>query len=65
MKSQDVWNMSVFEHFFKGLSLYLEARIWIRIRINENQNPDPRQGDKSNPDPHLSDVDPQHCSGHD
>jgi hypothetical protein len=28
-----LWNMSLFEHFFKGLSLYLEARIWIRIRI--------------------------------
>ncbi len=23
----------LFKHFFKGLSLYLEARIWIRIRI--------------------------------
>jgi hypothetical protein len=22
-----------YEHFFKGLSLYLQARIWIRIRI--------------------------------
>jgi hypothetical protein len=26
--------MSLFEHFLKGLSLYLEARIRIRIRIN-------------------------------
>jgi hypothetical protein len=26
--------MNVFWHFFKGLSIYLEARIWIRIRIN-------------------------------
>ncbi len=25
--------MSLFEHFFKGLSLYLEARISNRIRI--------------------------------
>jgi hypothetical protein len=25
MKSQNVWNMSLFEHFFKGLRLYLEA----------------------------------------
>jgi hypothetical protein len=33
MTSQNVWNMSLYEHFFKGLSLYLEARIWIRIRI--------------------------------
>jgi hypothetical protein len=33
MISQNVWNKSLFEHFFKGVSLYLEARIWIRIRI--------------------------------
>jgi hypothetical protein len=33
MTSQNVWNMSLFGHFFKGLSLYLAARIWIRIRI--------------------------------
>jgi hypothetical protein len=26
-------NISLIEHFFNGLSLYLEARIWIRIRI--------------------------------
>ncbi len=26
--------MSLFEHFFKGLSLYLDARIWIRIWIS-------------------------------
>ncbi len=25
--------MNLFEHFFKGLSVYLEARIWVRIRI--------------------------------
>jgi hypothetical protein len=23
----------VYEHFFKGLSLYLEVRIWIHIRV--------------------------------
>jgi hypothetical protein len=34
MTSQNEWNMSQFEHFFNGLCLYLEARIWIRIRIN-------------------------------
>ncbi len=34
MTSQNVWNMGLFEHFSKGLSLYLEARIWIRIRIH-------------------------------
>jgi hypothetical protein len=31
--NQNVWNMSLFGHIFKGLSLYLEARIWIRIRV--------------------------------
>jgi hypothetical protein len=35
MTSQNVWNMSLFEHFFKVLSLYLEARIRVRIRIKE------------------------------
>jgi hypothetical protein len=25
--------MSLFEHFFKGLSIYLEARIWIQICV--------------------------------
>ncbi len=29
---QNVWNMSLFEHFFKVMSLYLEARIRIRIK---------------------------------
>ncbi len=33
MTSQTVWNMSLFEPFFKVLSLYLKARIRIRIRI--------------------------------
>ncbi len=33
MTSQNVWNMSLYEHFFKGFTLYLEARIWIRISI--------------------------------
>jgi hypothetical protein len=33
MKSQNVCNTSLFEHFFKVLSLYFEARIRIRIRI--------------------------------
>ncbi len=31
--SQNVWIMSLFEHFFKGLSFYLETKIWILIRI--------------------------------
>jgi hypothetical protein len=30
---QNIWNMSLFKHFFKVFSLYLEARIRIRIRI--------------------------------
>jgi hypothetical protein len=33
MTSQNVWNMSLFEHFLQGFDPYLEARIWIRIRI--------------------------------
>jgi hypothetical protein len=33
MASQNVLNMSLYEHFFKGLSLYFDAGIWIRIRI--------------------------------
>jgi hypothetical protein len=31
--NQNVWNMSLFEYFFKVLSLYLEARLRIRSRI--------------------------------
>jgi hypothetical protein len=31
--SQNVWNMSLFEHFFKVLSLYLEAKIRVRIKV--------------------------------
>jgi hypothetical protein len=48
--SQNVWNMSLFEHFFKALSLYWEAKIRIRI------------SDKLDPDPHQSDAEPQHWS---
>jgi hypothetical protein len=33
MTSQNVWNMSLSEHFFKVLSLYLAARIQIRIKV--------------------------------
>jgi hypothetical protein len=32
MTSQNVWNMSLFEHFFNVLGHYLEARIRIRIK---------------------------------
>jgi hypothetical protein len=33
MTSQNVWNMSLFEHCFKVLSLYLDDRIRIRIKM--------------------------------
>jgi hypothetical protein len=33
MTSQNVWNMGLFEQSSKDLSLYSEARIWIRMRI--------------------------------
>jgi hypothetical protein len=33
MTSQNVWNMSLFEHFFNVLSLNLEARVRIRIKV--------------------------------
>jgi hypothetical protein len=33
MTSHNAWKMGFLEHFFKVLSLYLEARIRIRIRI--------------------------------
>ncbi len=44
MPSQNVWNMSLFEHFLKGLSLISS---W-------DLDPDshPHQGEKSDPDPH-------------
>jgi hypothetical protein len=32
--SQNVLNMNLWEHFFKVLSIYLHASIWIRIRIH-------------------------------
>jgi hypothetical protein len=32
MTSQNVWNMSLFEYFFKVLSLFLEARIRVNIK---------------------------------
>jgi hypothetical protein len=34
MTSQNVWNVSLFEHFFKVLSLYSEAkiRVWIKVK---------------------------------
>ncbi len=52
--------MSLFEHFFKVLSLYLE----VRIRdldphqcVKQDSDPYPHQGDKQeqDPDPHQSD----------
>jgi hypothetical protein len=35
-----IWNMSLFEHFFKGLSLYLEARFRDPGQQGENSDPD-------------------------
>jgi len=62
---------SLFKHFFKVLSLYLEARIRIRIEMkgtdpdphhSDKHDPDPHQSDKHDPDPHKSErQDPQHC----
>ncbi len=49
--SQNVWNVSLFEHFFKALSLYLEAKIRVRIKVkgririrNKVTKQDPHQG---------------------
>jgi hypothetical protein len=56
--------MSLVDNFFKGLSLYLEARTRIcikvigriRIRIKSDKlDPDPDQSDKQDP---VSDPDP-------
>jgi hypothetical protein len=33
MTIHNVWEMSLFDHFFKVLSLYLEARIRIRTKV--------------------------------
>ncbi len=33
MTTQNVWNISLFEPFFKVFSLYLEARIRVRIKV--------------------------------
>jgi hypothetical protein len=48
MTSQNVWNMSLFYHFFQK-------------NLNSDPHPDPHQDDKSNPDPHQRDADPHHC----
>jgi hypothetical protein len=49
------------------IGIRVKSRIWIRIRIKKNPNPhhpdlhpDPPQGDKSTPDPHQRDADPQY-----
>jgi hypothetical protein len=55
-------NVSLFEHYFKALTVYLEARIRIRIRIivkggiriRMKQGLDPHKSDKQDPDPHQS-----------
>jgi hypothetical protein len=33
MTSQNVWNLSLFDYFFKVLSFFLEAKIRIRIKV--------------------------------
>jgi hypothetical protein len=56
MTSQNVWNMSLYEHFFKGLSFYLEEvgygpasgsasgwKVGSASASNENPYPDPHQ----------------------
>jgi hypothetical protein len=44
MTSQNVWHWSIFEHIFIRFSLYLEARLLIRIHIKLNSRiPDPHQ----------------------
>jgi hypothetical protein len=58
MTSQNVWNMSLFEHFSQGVEPLFGS--W---------DPDPPQGEKSEPDPYqiksgsgsASKSDPQHC----
>ncbi len=57
--SQNVWKMSLFEQFFKGLEARIRIRIHIRVKAgsgfasNKNQDPDLQ------PDTHRSDADPQ------
>jgi hypothetical protein len=55
MTSQNVWNMSLFEHFFNVLGLYLEFRIRIRIEV-KGTTLKPHQSDKQDADldPHQS-----------
>ncbi len=66
MWSQNVWNMSLFEHFFKGLSLYLElgsgsgsASEW-QVGSGSACTSDKTQDQDPRPDTHQSDADPQH-----
>jgi hypothetical protein len=54
MTSQNVWNMSLFKKkkLFQGFE---------RLFGNLDPDPDPHQGEKSNPDPHQLDADPKYC----
>jgi hypothetical protein len=75
MSSQNVWNEPIlalfqgFEHFFEAMIwTRIRIRIWvksrIRIRINKkSESSGPHQGDKSNPDPHQSDMMRIHNTG--
>jgi hypothetical protein len=49
MTSQNVWNMSLFEHFFQGFEFLFGSL-----------DPDAHQSDKRDPDPRQGDADPQH-----
>ncbi len=73
MAIQNVWKMSIFEHFFKVLSLIW--KLGSGSAQSERQDPDPHQSAKTDPDqdpqqsdkqdqdpdPHQSDADPQQC----
>jgi hypothetical protein len=67
MTSQNVWNMSLFEHFLRGWNLHLEARIRIRICIIVTSRIRIRiriKGTRQDldTDPHQGDSDLQHLA---
>jgi hypothetical protein len=48
--------MSIFEHFFKLLSLIWKLGAGPDPDQSEMQEPDPDQSDKQDPDPHRSEM---------
>jgi hypothetical protein len=48
MTSQNVWQMSLFEHFFEVLTSEPLLGSWDQ---SEKQDPHPHQSDKQDPDP--------------